>query len=233
MPHKISFPEAISLLHSYIYLSPFEPIKNMLPIGGHIELSSLQGSPIPPDNSVDLMVRGTRSWYISDDSTEMSNENFSLKNALYFSVAFESVRIRDTYSPERGIKSPTLYSCERESMIYPNPEISVNQFLIDYDESQPSHLEFTDEDVEVMAGNFALKFPCNPTSVAFFINDNNDLAINDFLSNEGITSVRFFYGYNPRLDKDNIRLILIGVDQNSNNIIGENSVILEKSWPPK
>lgn len=233
MSHKISFIEAVRLLHSYIYLSPFEPIKNNLPIGGHILLSSVEGRPANGVDSEDLLVRGTRCWYICGNNSEASRENYSLQDSMCFSVAFESVKIRDTYNPERGSKSPILYSCTRESMIDPDPDISVNQFLMTYNGSQPSQQEFTDVEVDVMTRNFAIKFPCNPTSVAFFLNDNNDFAIDEFLNNEGIRSVRFFYGYDPRLDHDNIRLILIGVDENSNNIVGANAVILEKSWPPR
>lgn len=233
MSHKITLNEAVKLLHAYIYLSPFEPIKNNLPIGGHIYLNNLNGKPERASEPEDLLVRGTRCWYICANSAEGRGEDVSLADSMCFSVAFESTKIQDTNNPERGAKSSKLYSCKKESMIDADPSISVNQFLLNFTGSQPSQQEFTSSEVDVMTRNFARKFPCNPTSVAFFINDDGDFAINDFLRNEGLSSARFFYGYDPRLERDNIRLILIGVDENSHNIIGENSVILERSWPPK
>lgn len=232
MPHKISFNDAVRLIHSYIYLSPFEPIKNNLPIGGHITLNSIEGRPYYTNDPDDLLVHGTRCWYICGDSPD-EKEQHRLLDSECFSVAFESVKVRDTYNPHRGIKSPFLYTCKRESMIYPKPDISVNRFLIEFDDSIATQQELRETDVDVMAINFARKFTCNATSVAYFVNDDNDRCVDEFLANPGIKSFRFFYGYDQHLEKDNIRLILIGVDENSRNIIGENSVILERSWPPR
>lgn len=232
MPHKITLSDAVRLIHSYIYLSPFEPIKNNLPIGGHVWTKNIEGKPMI-EKDWEYSVKGTRSWYISDNTEQLGGERDYLKNSKYFSVAFETAYIRDTYNPEKGIKSPILYTCKKESMIFMDPDKSVDQFLIEYTGSAPSEQELSAEMVEVMSKNFAINFPCNPTSVAFFINDDNEFDIDDFLKNEGIKSVRFFYGYDPLLDRDNIRLILMGVDEYSHNILGKNAVILEKSWPPR
>lgn len=228
MPHKISLDDAERLIHGFLYLSPFEPVKNNLPIGGHLFIRNIEGRPTTGLDA-DYAVRGTRSWYMCPGNGNL----FAMENPDFITVAFETAYIRDTYHPEREPKSNELYTCKQESLIFMEPAKSVSQFLREFSGSLPTELIVTGNDADVFAANFAKNYSCNNTSVAFFINDDDEYAVNEFIQNSGIKSVRFFYGYDLKMEKDNIRLILIAVNDDMKNIIDENAVILDKSWPPR
>lgn len=65
----------------------------------------------------------------------------------------------------------------------------------------------------------------------FFIYDNTK-EFEDFFRQPGITHVRYFFGFDDSDKVNKIRVALVGVDASGRNLLGSNSVILQKSIPP-
>ncbi len=55
--------------------------------------------------------------------------------------------------------------------------------------------------------------------------------IQQFLD-QGAVSVKYFFGYDESERPNRIRVILIAVDSNGNNILGSSAIMLQKSFPP-
>lgn len=62
--------------------------------------------------------------------------------------------------------------------------------------------------------------------VAFF----HSKEVNQVLRQDGCVGLRFFWGYS--LSDQKLKVIVIGIDRNGVIIAGDNSKVLERSWPP-
>lgn len=65
----------------------------------------------------------------------------------------------------------------------------------------------------------------------FFIYDNTK-DFEKFFAQPGMTHVRYFFGFDNSDAVNKIRVALVGVDATGRNLVGTNSVILQKSIPP-
>lgn len=83
--------------------------------------------------------------------------------------------------------------------------------------------------------------PYNQKPFGLFENRIYSREVEEFIDQEGLEYVRYFFGFNRETEINTIRVILIGVDKNGKNMLpsvkdkveGGDIIMLQNSWPPK
>lgn len=229
--YKISLKDTVWLIYAFLKQKPLQEIARNEAIGGTIGKDFFDGNKI-----VDYI--GTMGWFCRNQE----NENFPK-----FFLAFET----GNYNPLNVPRVP-----QSDNLNFPNhtfvfesqyevTEAGIYSMLENLQFKWKNDGQITKKEVKSFVkskprdirGKKYNNYRCN-----FFENSATVLNdIDEFLKNEEIEAIRYFYGYDDRdlnhYNSNRIRVILMGVDKDGKNILPVDTVketysLLQNSWPP-
>jgi hypothetical protein len=242
--HKIDYAEARVLLFNYLNNPELNPVDRGLSFGATMSTKSL----LEPKTFL-ASVAGVRVWF-SYLPTSASIPDFFL--------AFENVSIELSEIGNITTMSETLAAPGNSSkFLFTDPDkslFSIDRYISNKDNFSLSNDRLIEKFYNPITGSlgeidyltaFNTSFPrgplgrsFNPIGAGFFDNAQND--IDDFvlqLDSKGnkIQSFRYFFGIDTSEKYINypIRVMLFGVDHDGSTLVGKESIILERGYPPK
>ncbi len=238
MLYQITIRQAVQLMANFINHPDLCPKRNSIPIGGTLTSDVLfQSRPTPPEG----VVRGKRGWFAYPNSA--SNE---------LTVVWESATVEDNRIDDQTTMGQNLYKSAGQDIIYFNggTDCDVEEFEIMTFLNNP--LNFTrpasDVIIDAMEAQRLSSFfinrmlvssqgiPLVMSNAMFFMEDDDDSLDIFRMKSDGtpMSHFRYFFGFSDSAEHgdQHLRVILIGADSNGRNLIGENALVLQKSWPP-
>ncbi len=214
------YSTTISQANQYIenFIEEYPGVASNNAIGGTMELSSLTGA-------LDQDKVGSLSWFCFNDEEDSSLPSFFL--------AFEAA---SSYSKSQGPSGP-----ESSTLIIPGNTFAYEdeheQDYLDHHQSDVSGLSdgsMSKQDVETYNASFVSNFGDNTNYPYSFFDTANDDDLDNFLNQDGIEYVGYFFGYSddPDYGDNKIRVILAPLDDNGDVITSGNPVVLQRSYPP-
>jgi hypothetical protein len=239
--YQIDMDEALDLMVNFLNQSDINPITNSIPIGGTLTIDALSNRIDDPAAEREGIYQGRRGWfcYMSGgaDSLALAWEGVAIrkdqindvgtinKNELYLPDANHgliSFRRTNTGAVTREEVLDFLATTTNFQRPAGNLVLPVSQIRRMTDSYGTNSLRYTDG-TEMNESN------------AIFFNEGSDHSLQMFRRNMGkpITHFRYFFGFSDvHYGRQCIRVILMGVDEYGNNLIGSEACVLQKSWPP-
>ncbi len=217
------YSTTISEANQYIasFIDEYPGVASNNALGGNMELSSLQGA-LNPDKV------GSLAWFCF-------NDHHADSGLPSFFLAFEAVA---SYSKSEGPSEP-----ENNTLILPGNTFPYEddhgheQDYLNHHQSDVSGLSdgsIDKEDVETYNASFVSNFADNTNYPYSFFDTADDDDLKDFLNQDGIVFMGYFFGYSddPDYGDNKIRVIFAPLDEDGFVITTGNPVLLQRSYPP-
>jgi hypothetical protein len=238
MLYQITIAQAVQLMANFINHPDLCPKRNSIPIGGTLTSDVLfQSRPTPPSG----IIRGRRGWFTYPNSA--SNQ---------LTVVWESAAVEQNRIDDRATMGQNLYKPADGDIIYFNGGTDCNVEDFEIMTFLNNSMNFTRpvadviiNDLEAQRLNSFFKNRALVSSEgvsmvvsnAMFFTEDDDDSLDAFrMDSNGtpMTHFRYFFGFSEGAEYggQHLRVILIGVDQSGRNLIGNNALVLQKSWPP-
>jgi hypothetical protein len=239
--YQIDMDEALDLMVNFLNQSDLNPLTNGIPIGGTLTIDALSNRIDDPAAEQEGIYQGRRGWFCY-----MSGGADSLALA-WEGVAVRKNQINDVSTINKnGLSLPDLNNglisfrrtdtgavTRQEVMAFlattSNFEVPVRNLIL-----PTSQARRMSDSYGINSFKFADGTEMNESNAIFF-NEGSDNSLQMFRRNMGkpITHFRYFFGFSDaHYGRQCIRVILMGVDEYGNNLIGPEACVLQKSWPP-
>lgn len=222
--HRICFDSVCILIKNY--LETFNDDARNNGLGGYMDRS---GFKTPHHSSENYM-----GW-----SFYNALYNSAFKKEFFLAYVYDSVPSPDSVSCT--IIDEVYYHHSSSPFLYPDSPVTlegISAFLSHMPKPEgPMNSLISGKDLDSACQKFSNYFedagtPTNENHCGFFLGTE----IDDILNQRDCIGLRFFFGYEPERKSDKIRIILIGVDKDGENILlngsGKEAIFYENEWPP-
>jgi hypothetical protein len=238
--YQIDMNEALDLMVNFLNHQDIRPESNGIPIGGILTAGSLMQRIDDISEERARVYKGRRGWFCCTNGSLSS-----------LALAWEGVAVRKDQIGDSNTIGEELYLPDRTNgLIFftrTNTDPVTREEVMDFLATTTNFALPTQDlvlpQVQVRRMNDSyraggLKFSDGTDMIeshGIFFNESSDTSLAMFKRNAGkpITHFRYFFGFSDsHYGRQCIRVILIGVDQYGNNLIGSEACVLQKSWPP-
>jgi hypothetical protein len=238
--YQIDMDEALDLMVNFLNQSDLNPLANGIPIGGTLTIDALSNRIDDPAVEREGIYQGRRGWfcYINGgvDSLALAWEGVAIRK--------DQINNIKTITNELYLPDPNhgLISFRRTNTGAVTREEVMDFLATTTNFDRPvrnvilpiSQVGRMTNSYEINSLKFADQTEMNESNAIFF-NESSDNSLQMFRRNMGkpITHFRYFFGFSAaHYGRQCIRVILMGVDEYGNNVIGPQACVLQKSWPP-
>ncbi len=224
--HRICYRTLLRLTQAFIRKYSEDSTLNGL--GGYLDKESLL-SAMNADASYNGIVF-TTAYY-----------NGTFKNESY--LAYQGMKVEDSKEIPCELQKTDYYPVSTSQFIYTETDTTLSA-ISDFLAQEPEPIEpmttfQAGNNLETNAGTFLSHFlsagsAANQRSCFFF----GKTELEALLNQEGCVGMRFLWGFEEERSSDKVRILLIGVDDEGNNLLvkpgtsSDEAIYMERGWPP-
>lgn len=213
---KVNLDQANQYIENFI--DTYEQVASNKALGGNLEKGTF-------NQAITSEKDGMAAWFCWNDGT---NSNFPS-----FFMAFEAIT---DYSKTNGLSQP-----ENNSLIAPGSTFTFSGSnkgsVLNHHSSDVNSIDnsvISKANVVTMNENFVVEFNENTSYPYSFFNSIDDDDLEDFVNQNDLEYIAYFFGYSneEKYSNNKLRLILTPLDGDGKVITSANAIYLQKSWPP-
>lgn len=232
--HKITFTEAMEFV--YEFNLQYQPV-GIKDVGGYIPKKELEDKIFPKIKLTDIK-EGPLFWF---------GYNMSLGDYKQFFLSWTYDKDFDPTDPYTEPKEMVKHYIS--SQIYTDTVpldlggyLNYMKFIPHIDPAPDQTIKYPlkmipTSLVKFFAESFRNNFPLAadgldyipPYNCGLFIK--SGIGINDLIKQPGVIGLNYYFGINTKQDKRTICVVLIAVDENGLNVLGDTALLLERAWP--